>query len=222
MDSTLIVAIAGMAFTLVGTLAGPYLAQLYTRPKEIKALSRTERRGPYTDFAVAVEKLQREADKAMAVMEHGMPITWLDEMEYVRARVDIVGSYQARVWAYRCRLALDAIAKAIREGDPVVALFFREKLHEARSALVRNIRHELGVASIIGTTDSPAADDQLTDEDLSIRKTRLTTDDHVRWLAVPADSGGETPGAFALDQIRSIVLRVTHTQQPVPETDASA
>lgn len=222
MDSTLIVAIAGMAFTLIGTLAGPYLAHKYTWAKEVRASVKSERRQPYMDFTVWVEKLQRDADKAMAVMDYDMPITWLDEMEYVRARIDIVGSYQARVWAYRCRLALDAMAKAIREGNPDVALFFREKLHEARSAFVRNVRFELEVASIVGASFSPAADDALKAEDRRLPQNRLTTDDHVSWLNAPADADGETPGAFALAQIRSIVLSVTDTQERARESDASA
>lgn len=223
MDSTLIVAIAGMAFTLIGTLAGPYLAHKYTRAQEIQASVKVERREPYMEFTVWVEKLQRDADKAMAVMDHDISISWLDEMEYVRARIDVVGSYQARVWAYRCRLALDALANAIREADSdVAALFFRDKLHEARAAFVRNIRHELEVASIVGATYSPAADDDLKVEDRRLSQARLTTGDHVKWLDAPADTDGETPGAFALAQIRRIVLRVTDTQEPVPDRDPSA
>ena len=223
MDSTLIVAIAGMAFTLIGTLAGPYLAHKYTRAQEIKASVKSEWREAYMEFTVCVERLQRDADKAMAVMDYDIPISWLDDMECVRARIEVVGSYQARVWAYRCRLALDALANAIREADAdVAASFFRDKLHEARAAFVRNIRHELEVATFVGATYSPAADDNLKAGDLRMSQVRLTTGDHVKWLDAPADTDGETPGAFALAQIRRIVLRVTDSQEPVPELDASA
>lgn len=220
MDSTVIVAVFSMAFTLIGSLAGPYLAHKFTKAKELEASAKSEKRDPYINFTVCVEKLQRDADKAMVVMDHDMPITWLDEMEYVRARIDIVGSYQARVWAYRCRLALDGIAKAIPDAEPDVALFFRDKLHEARSAFVRNVRHELEVAATVGVSYRPAADDGLKEEDLRLRQTRISTADHVEWLDAPADAEGETPGAFALEQIRSIVLRVTETQRPIAEPDA--
>lgn len=158
MNETLI-AIVGIAATLVGTLSGPALLERRKSRESLALRERTLREGPYTDFISALEDLQLTLDeraRGRAYSEDSYGATFR-LLERSRARIDLLGTDTTRIWSYRCRLTVSGMERALELNNDEGS-HYRAKLHEARKYFVGQARIELSNAITIpvssGSEDS--------------------------------------------------------------------
>ena len=194
MDPT-IVALIAIAASLMGAVLGAVVAPRFTAHLNHAGTHsnfiRDQRRQAYTVFTVSVEQAQRKADATVSgVPLASFAITDLDELELARVKIDIFGSHLAKVWAYRCTLALIALEHSISDAgtDFTVVELRRAKLHEARTNLVRVFRVELGISG--QDKEDWVSQGEITETEAEVRTSRERVDSlgHDAWLnELPTD-----------------------------------
>ncbi|MGR0319857.1 hypothetical protein [Agromyces sp. ZXT2-3] len=194
MDPTIIALIA-ISASLVGAVLGavvsPRISAQLNHASTHSNFIRDQRREAYAAFTVNVEKAQRAADAAISgVPNSSFTIADLDELELARVKIDIFGSHLAKVWAYRCTLALIALEHSLSDeaGDFTVVELRRAKLHEARASLVRVLRVELGISG--QDKEDWVSRQEITETAAEVRASRARIDSlgHDAWLnELPAD-----------------------------------
>lgn len=189
------VALIAIAASLIGAVLGavvaPRVSAQLNHASTHSNFIRDQRREAYAAFTVKVEKAQRKADAAISGVPHAsFAIADLDDLELARVKIDLFGSHLAKVWAYRCTLALIALEHALSEASLnfTVVELRRAKLHEARANLVRVFRVELGISG------QEKADwvsrQEITETEAELRESRERVDSlgHDAWLnGLPSD-----------------------------------
>lgn len=184
--------LAAVFGALLGSVVGPILTARLARVGSSAAFVREQRREAYTQFAERVEQAQRKADATSSGEgSASFTISDLDEVEFARVKIDLFGTHLAKVWAYRCTLALISLEHAISEQPGKVAMVElpRAKLHEARTNLVRVLRVELGVPSQEKNDRVSRLELIDTKAELRSSKSRVNSDGHHAWLdQLPQDA----------------------------------
>lgn len=209
--------------TLFGTIVGPTLTARLGRDASRTSFVRDQRRDAYTQFTVEVERVQRLADStASGAASVPFQIADLDDLEFARVKIDLFGSHVARVWAYRCTLALIALEHAMSERPGSMAMIElpRAKLHEARTNLVRVLRVELGVSGQDRRDQVSRIEKSQTKKELRISRGRVNSDGHHAWLAqLPNDPGDMAVSKEALSAYDRAVYGALSTVRESPEID---
>lgn len=144
---TTVVAVAGIAGTLLGSLLSPIFADMWRRRGDTRHYIKTSRLAPYSAFTSSAEALQLQLDRRVGGRSRDSELfdQQVDTLENARAQINLIGSLPVRAWAYRCRLAVTMLDRGLTEGDVAKSLHHRAKLHEAIAQFVTAARAELGI-----------------------------------------------------------------------------
>ena len=127
-------------------------------------------------------------------------------MESHRAIIDLIGSEPVRVWAYRCRLAASEVNSNLTNGNTDLAFRYRAKLHDARSAFVRNCRPEVGIA----------ADDSVTRPEHWLNDFGNDTESHEAWRDADPSEAAVKAARVAWSELHSHRQLARHAPRPSP------
>lgn len=192
MDPAVVASLLAAVFgAILGSVVGPFFSAWLDRAGTRSTFIRDQRREAYTNFTVSVEEAQRKADATVAgVPSATYSLSDLDELELARVKIDLFGAHLAKVWAYRCTLALIALEHGIREGavDMSATELPRAKLHEARGNLVRVLRVELGISGHDKDDGVSRRERRKTKAEARASQDEVNSTDHKAWLnQLPTD-----------------------------------
>ncbi|MCO5223219.1 MAG: hypothetical protein M9947_16845 [Thermomicrobiales bacterium] len=201
MDTQLLITtIVALITTLTGALAGPLLLDWRKQSRDRLLRREVTRERPYLDFAAAVEQIQLDLD----LMAEGYDVDRTEylrhftSMEEARSNIDLIGTLSARVWAYRCRLAISGMNRSL-QSSLGTRTHYRAKLHDARSAFITQARSELRLTEDLAPPPIDPNED--------------TATGHERWLELDA-----TPNAAEAVRVAYAELEAWLVAPP-PEGD---
>jgi hypothetical protein len=198
--------ISAVIGALFGSVIGPMINARLERAGSLSTFVRDQRREAYTKFVVHVEEAQRLVDAtASGTVAVSYSLSDVHPVEIARVKIDVFGTHVAKMWAYRCSLALIALAQVINEkpGDEEMLTLPRAKLHEARANLVRVIRYELGVSAHEKNDAVSQVELRQTRAEIQRSSERVDSDGHHAWLhEFPEDPAAMSVGREAISVYR--------------------